>query len=183
MMTSPTTKKGTALVNVGKGVKVNHLQYWSGVFRDPAVERTSVPVRYDPYDVGTAFAYVGNRWVVCYSENFSLFHGRSEREMMIAATELRKRYRDHSGQFKFTARRLAEFVASAESEELLLIQRLQDAAARRIRLDRGEAGQCCARDAALQGEGKSPFDLEPTRLETPADRCSPMPPPELYEEY
>jgi transposase InsO family protein len=54
MMTLPTTAKGTAVVNVGKGVKINHLHYWSPVFRDPAVERTSVPVRYDPYDAGTA---------------------------------------------------------------------------------------------------------------------------------
>ena len=68
----------------------------------PAVERTSVPVRYDPYDAGTAFAYVGNRWVACYSEHFSAFHGRSEREMMIAAAELHKRYRDHSRQLKLT---------------------------------------------------------------------------------
>ncbi len=54
MMTLPTTTKGTALVNVGKGVKINRLHYWSSVLRDPAVERTSVPVRYDPYDAGTA---------------------------------------------------------------------------------------------------------------------------------
>jgi putative transposase len=54
MMTLPTTAKGTAVVSVGKGVKINHLHYWSPVFRDPAVERTSVPVRYDPYDAGTA---------------------------------------------------------------------------------------------------------------------------------
>ena len=37
--------------------------------------------------------------------------------------------------------RLTEFVASAESEELLLTQRLPDAAARRIRLDRTEEGR------------------------------------------
>ena len=59
-----------------------------------------MPVRYDPYDAGTAYAYVGNRWVACYSEHFSSFRGRSEREMMIAAAELHKRYRDHSRQLK-----------------------------------------------------------------------------------
>ena len=48
MMTLPTTARGTALVDSGKGVKINRLHYWSSVFRDPAVERTSVPVRYDP---------------------------------------------------------------------------------------------------------------------------------------
>ena len=53
--------------------------------------------------------------------------------MMIATAELRKRSQDHSREFQVTARRLADFVASVEAEESLLIQRLQDAAARRIR--------------------------------------------------
>ena len=132
MMTLPTTARGVALVDAGKGVKINHLHYWSTVFRDPAIERTRVPVRYDPYDAGTAYAYVGNHWVSCYSEYFSSFRGRSEREMMIATAELRKRSQDHSREFKVTARRLADFVASVEAEESLLVQRLQDAAARRI---------------------------------------------------
>lgn len=183
MMTLPTTAKGTALVTPGKGVKINHLQYWSAVFRDPVVELTRVPVRYDPYDAGTAFAYVGNRWVACYSEHFPLFHGRSEREMMIAAAELHKRYRDHSRQFKLTARRLADFVASAESEESLLVQRLQDAAARRIRLDSGETGERREQGATLQHESESQSEPEPARLEPPPEKRGLVPPPELYGEY
>lgn len=183
MMTMPTTVKGTALVNTGKGVKINHLHYWSPVFRDPAVERTQVPVRYDPYDAGTAFAYVGNRWVTCYSEYFSLFHGRSEREMMIAAAELHKRYRDHSRQFRLTARRLADFVASAESEESLLVQRLQDAAARRIRLDSSQTGDYCEHGATLQAERASRPEPELPVPEPPSEKHKLMPPPELYGEY
>lgn len=182
MMILPTTTKGTALVNIGKGVKINCLHYWSTVFRDPAVERTSVPVRYDPYDAGTALAYVGNRWVACYSEHFSSFHGRSEREMMIAAAELHKGYRDHSRQFKLTARRLADFVASAESEESLLVQRLRDAAARRIRLDGGESGDRRVNGAARQGESESQSEPELALLETPAGKRR-LAPPELYGEY
>jgi putative transposase len=183
MMTMPTTVKGTALINTGKGVKINHLHYWSPVFRDPAVERTQVPVRYDPYDAGTAFAYVGNRWVTCYSEYFSLFHGRSEREMMIAAAELYKRYRDHSRQFRLTARRLADFVASAESEESLLVQRLQDAAARRIRLDSSQTGDCCEHGATLQAERASRPEPELPVPEPSSEKRKFMPPPELYGEY
>jgi hypothetical protein len=140
-----------------------------------------VPIRYDPYDAGTAFAYVGNRWVTCHSEHFSLFHGRSEREMMIAAAELHKRYRDHSRQFKLTARRLADFVASAEAEESLLVQRLQDAAARRICLDAGEKGSRCEHDATLQDESESQSEPELALCEPRLTK--PVPPPELYEEY
>ncbi|HEU0139739.1 MAG TPA: DDE-type integrase/transposase/recombinase [Bryobacteraceae bacterium] len=184
MMTLPTTAKGTALVHSGKGVKINHLHYWSTVFRDPAVERTRVPVRYDPYDAGTAYAYVGNRWVSCYSEHFSSFRGRSEREMMIAAAELRKRAQDHSREFQVTAKRLADFVASVEAEESLLIQRLQDAAARRIcqvkcekdsRLEQDVETSC---DCALQSDPDA-ATLQPSMN---AGGFVP-PPPEQYEEY
>jgi hypothetical protein len=179
MMTLPTTAKGTALVHCGKGVKINHLHYWSTVFRDPAVEGTRVPVRYDPYDAGTAYAYVGNRWVSCYSEHFSLFRGRSEREMMIAAAELRKRSQDHSREFQVTARRLADFVASAEAEESLLIQRLQDAAGRNIRLVKDDpAGE---QGVASPSDGDSP---QPKAARQPVMAAAAfMPPPELYEEY
>ncbi len=105
MTTLPTTSKGMAWVSPGRGVKIHHLHYWSSVFRDPAVEQTSVPVRYDPHDAGTAYAYVGKRWVTCFSEHYATFRGRSEREMMIATTELRKRLHDHSRNMQVTVSR------------------------------------------------------------------------------
>jgi transposase InsO family protein len=181
IMTMPTTVKGTAMVNPGKGVKINHLHYWSTVFRDPAIERTSVPVRYDPYDAGTAYAYIANRWISCYSEHFSAFRGRSEREMMIATAELRKRLQDHSRQFGVTARRLADFVASVEAEEGLLLQRLRDAAVRRIHTGIPNAGP--EQDLTFEAQRTAPSNPEammnaPPELE---HRCFPQ--PELYEEY
>ena len=138
MMTLPTTARGTALVHPGKGVKINHLHYWTNAFRDPTIEHTRVPVRYDPYDAGIAWAYVGNRWVSCFCEYFSSFRERSEREMMLAAAELRERSRSHSREFQVTAKRLADFIASVEAEEALLLQRLRDSAGKRIHLENGE---------------------------------------------
>jgi putative transposase len=176
MMTLPTTARGVAMVDAGKGVKIHHLHYWSTVFRDPAIERTRVPVRYDPYDAGTAFAYVGNHWRSCYSEYFSSFRGRSEREMMIATAELRKRSQEHSREFKVTARRLADFVASVEAEESLLIQRLQDAAARKIRGNPDDRAE-----AAVSSQPVGALDVIMPQLPA-AEACS-VPQPELYEEY
>jgi transposase InsO family protein len=132
MMTLPTTTRGAALVSPGKGVKINHLNYWSTAFRDPSVEQTNVPVRYDPYDAGVAYAYVGKRWVTCCSEHYAVFRGRSEREMMLATAELRKQFRDHSRNTQLTARKLADFVASIEAEEALLLQRLRDAETKQV---------------------------------------------------
>jgi hypothetical protein len=61
LWTLPTTARGTARVVPGKGVKINHVFYWASALRDPDVERSQVPVRYDPYDAGTAYAYVHKR--------------------------------------------------------------------------------------------------------------------------
>lgn len=183
MMTLPTTAKGTALVYCGKGVKINHLHYWSTVFRDSAVEGTQVPVRYDPYDAGTAYAYVGNRWVSCHSEHFASFRGRSEREMMIAAAELRKRSQDHSREFQLTARKLADFVASVEAEESLLIQRLQDAAARRIRLAKDDSASEFRRVIQSPNDADSFPEANAAALQPDVAAAAFMPQPELYEEY
>jgi hypothetical protein len=54
--------------------------------------------------------------------------------MMLAATELLRRNRNHAASFNVTARRLAEFLESGEAEELLLTQRLRDRESRSIRL-------------------------------------------------
>jgi len=53
ILTLPTTRKGTAKITAGRGMKINHLYYWSEHFRDPAWETKQVPVRYDPFDAGT----------------------------------------------------------------------------------------------------------------------------------
>jgi len=183
MMTLPTTAKGTARIYPGKGVKINYLHYWSTAFRDPATEHSRVPVRYDPCDAGVAYAYVGNRWVSCFSEYFSSFRGRSEREMMLAALELRKRSRDHSREFKVTARRLADFIASVEAEEALLLQRLQDAAARRIHLTDDEPGNRSDRSEVPEG-GDTPIpEAQPDSQPQAEGERDPRPQPELYEEY
>lgn len=131
MLTLPTTRKGTAKVIPSRGVKINYLYYWSDFFLDPQVENTQVPVRYDPYDAGVAYAFVKGRWVSCISEHYAHFAGRSEREIHIATAELRKRNQRHGQQFSITARKLADFLASLEAEELLLEQRLRDAEAKK----------------------------------------------------
>ena len=80
----------------GQGVRMNYLDYWCEEMRDPTIERTQVPVRYDPCDLGTAYAYVRKQWVACRSEHFAAFQGRSEKEVMIASREILKRRQEHS---------------------------------------------------------------------------------------
>lgn len=132
ILTLPTTKIGKAKVIAGKGVVINHIYYWSETFRHAGVENTKVAVRYDPFDAGVAYAYVRNRWVRCISELYTRFQGRSQKELMLATAELRKRIQGHSKQFQVTANKLANFLASVETQEVLLSQRLQDNEAKKV---------------------------------------------------
>jgi putative transposase len=126
MWTLPTTAKGTAKVAPGRGVKINHVYYWAESLRDPAIEHTQVGVRYDPFDAGVAYAFAGGHWAQCHSEYYLAFRGRSEKEIALASAELRRQQQCHSEGLDITAKKLAAFLASVESEEALLLQRQRD---------------------------------------------------------
>jgi transposase InsO family protein len=136
MATLPTTPRGIAKVSPGRGIIINHVYYWTEAFRDPTIENHDVAVRYDPFDIGRAFAFVKNRWTECYSEHYLVLQDRSEKEMMLASKEVRRRRQLHSQErFTLTARKLADFLGSAEAEEKCLIQRLRDRENKSIRHD------------------------------------------------
>jgi putative transposase len=135
LSTLPATRKGTAVISPGRGVKIHHIYYWSDAFRDPELERKRLSVRYDPFDAGIAYAFVRGQWVQCHSEYYTVLHGRSEKEIMLATKELRRRSQLHSVQFSVTAHHLAGFLRSVEAEEVLLSQRLRDHASQVIRAE------------------------------------------------
>jgi putative transposase len=132
LLSLATTRKRTAQVEPGRGVRINYLYYWAEALRSPSIERTQVPVRYDPFDIGTAYAYVQGRWVQCRSEHYLQLRSHSERELQIASAELRKRSQNHRGETAITAKRLADLLASAQAHEEVLMQRLQDLEARDV---------------------------------------------------
>jgi len=132
ILTLPTTKSGKAKVQVGSGVKINSIYYWSNSFRDPQIENTSVDIRYDPFNIGIAYAFVRGQWVECISQYYAEFQGRSEKELKLASAELRKRSSNHGRQSQVSAKNLAEFLASVEAQEALLEQRSYDAEVREV---------------------------------------------------
>ena len=134
--TLPATPKGTAKVSPGRGIRLNRVYYWTEAFRDPAVENQDVAVRCDPFDIGTAYAFVKNAWAECHSEHYMVLKDRSEKEVMLASKEICRRSQLHSQQrFTVTAHKLAAFLESAEVEEKCLVQRLRDRESKSIRLD------------------------------------------------
>ncbi len=132
--TLPTTRKGTALVKPGRGVQIHSVLYWCSAFDDAEVEGSTVAVRYDPFDAGVAYAYLskGGRWVECRSDYYATLQGRSERELMLIAAEVRKARRDHGAAGTVTAKQLATFSARVEEHEEILLQRERDAETRGV---------------------------------------------------
>ncbi|GBE93912.1 DDE-type integrase/transposase/recombinase [Nostoc cycadae] len=127
LLTLPTTKKGKVKVNPSQGVQINHIHYWCASFLDPEIQNSYVDIRYDPFDAGVAYVYIRGQWVECFSGLYSIFKGRTEKEIEIATSELRKRHQNYAQQFKVRAKTLAEFLTTVEAEEVLLEQRLRDA--------------------------------------------------------
>ena len=177
----PTTPKGTAQVEPGRGVKINYVYYWSDEFRPATIEHTQVPVRYDPFDIGTAYAFVQGRWVPCISQYYLQFKGHSERELLLATAELRKRQQNHAKETSITGKRLAEFLASAEAHEVVLTQRLQDAEARDVLAHMGGVQGHEPREKSLD-EQTSPVISPPeqTQGEEQEDVYAGL---EIYQEY
>jgi putative transposase len=136
MLTMPPTSRGRSKVGTG-GVRINHIRYWSDAFNDERVKGKRIPTRLDPWNAGVIYAFVRERWVEARSDYYAVFRNRTEREMMLASEELRRRYRLHSSRSTITAKRLAEFLQSIEAEEVLLHQRLADLAARQIVVSSG----------------------------------------------
>ena len=125
--TFPTTRSGKALVQPGRGVRMNYLDYWCDEMRDRAVERTSVAVRYDPFDVTVGFAWINKQWrkCVCTADDLS---GCSERELQLLASELRQQNRLLYGkeQVEITQKQLADFRRKNSAKEAILRQQRHD---------------------------------------------------------
>jgi putative transposase len=174
----PTTPKGTATVRPGCGVKIHYLYYWSEAFRPATIEHTTVPVRYDPFNIGVAYAFVHRRWVQCISEYYLQFKDHSERELVLATAELRQRRRAHAKAPAITGKRLAEFLAAAEAHEAVLLQRRRDAEARDVFAHMGSAQQ--GHHQEQRAEDAMPPRGEP---QTPAGETDVYAGLEIYEEY
>jgi len=130
--TCPSTRKESAKVQPGSGIKVNHVYYWNNDFRNPEVVKTSVPVRYDPFDIGVAYAYVQGHWIVCRSLYHSVLEGHTEKELLIVTQEIRRRAKRDQTRATVSAARLAAFIADAHAHEEVLMQRLRDLEGKKV---------------------------------------------------
>lgn len=126
MASSPTTHKGTVKVERGRGIKIHGIYYSALPLRHAEVEGTQVEVRYDPFDIGIAYASVHRHWVRCVSQYHVTLQGHTEKEMLLASKEIRRQKQLYTANAAVTARRLAVFLAEVSAHETIRQQRLRD---------------------------------------------------------
>jgi hypothetical protein len=132
-------------------------------------------VRYDPFDAGVAYVFAGGHWAQCHSEYYLAFRGRSEKEIALASAALRRQQQCHSQGLEVTAKKLAGFLASVESEEALLLQRQRDRESRDVR---NRAPAIAAGDPQGPGAGpQAPMEDGMERIENAPKSC------EIYGEF
>jgi len=124
--TLPTTRKGVAKVNSNSGIQIEYLRYWHDSFREPDIAGTSIPVRLDPDDSGVIYAFVRNVWVICKSDMYTTFKGRSRKEVRNATQELNKNNSISNKKRLLSANRIAIFLRKAEEIEGMSLQRAKD---------------------------------------------------------
>lgn len=124
--TCPSTKKGTARITQ-HGVKINYLNYRGPVLNLPGLRGKDVPVRYEPFNKGVAYAFVNGAWHELHSEYFAIFSRFTERAIQLASRHYHLLNKQGSKASRLNAERLAMFLRSVEDEEWMLQQMRRDA--------------------------------------------------------
>lgn len=114
LMTLPSPARKTRKVHPGRGIKLLYSYYWCNEFRDPRIENTNVEVKYDPFNVGIAYAFINNKWIKCLSEEFKYLNGKTEKQIQIIAEEIRKKKSLQSRSNSITAKMIARFIMESE---------------------------------------------------------------------
>ncbi len=120
VMSLPVSKRGTGLVRPGKGIRLDHLDYWADAFRDAKVEGQHVEIKPDPFDLSRLYAKIHGRWVEACSNLSHEFRGRTLRERDIAAEEWRQWHRTQPSHLD-----LARSLRDVEQKEKYLEERLR----------------------------------------------------------
>lgn len=113
--TLPSTPKGYAKVIRSRGIKINNFYYWHGALRSAA--GLNVPVRYDPYDIGTAYALVKGQWIRCNSQYYPTMKGRSEKEISVVTQEILRLRSNHNKKIAVNAQMIAAFIVETQEQE------------------------------------------------------------------
>lgn len=124
--TCPTTSKGTAKVQPS-GLKINSRWYDGPELHRPGLLGTVLEIRYDPWDLGRAFAYMNGSWTEIFSEYYALFKDKTERQVRHLTQAMRLLSRGRTGRLVANAATLAEWLVGVEGQEAAARQARNDA--------------------------------------------------------
>ena len=127
ILTCPTTRTKYAKLDAARGVVVNGLRYYHPLMRFSKEAGKPVEVRYEPFDMSRAYAFVDGQWLTCTADAFLQVQGRSEREWGLILDEWREQQRVHQRKrVSIDSARLAAFLEEILTEEALLFQQQRD---------------------------------------------------------
>jgi putative transposase len=116
MLTLPSTRNGEAKIQQN-GIKINYIYYWNDEFKSLHHLNKKVKVRFDPFNIGIAYAYVNKRWIRCISEFYPVLKNSTQKELTFITSEIKKSKQNHSKGFVINAKRIAEFITDLEKNE------------------------------------------------------------------
>ena len=127
ILTCPTTRTGYAKLDTARGIVVNGLRYDHSLMHSSRDAGKRVEVRYDPFDMSLAYAFVDGQWLPCTADAFLHVQGRSEREWELILDEWREQQRQHHRKrMSIDSTLLATFLEEVLTEEPLLKQQHYD---------------------------------------------------------
>nr|WP_249226144.1 TnsA endonuclease N-terminal domain-containing protein [Oceanobacillus jordanicus] len=114
ILTLPSTRNGEVTIQ-RSGVKINYIYYWHDDFKILHSNKTKVKVRFDPFNIGIAYAYVNKKWVKCISEYYSVFKNITEKELKFITSEIKKTKHNHVKSFSLNAQKISKFITESEN--------------------------------------------------------------------
>ena len=123
MLTCPTTRTRSVKLDAARGIVVNGLRYYHPLMRSSREAGKHVEVRYEPFNMGIAYAFVDGQWLTCTADAFLQVQGRSEQAWELILDEWREQQRAH-GRKRMTvdSSLLGTFLEEVLLEEPLLKQ-------------------------------------------------------------
>lgn len=110
-------------------------------------------MRYEPFDIGTAYALLDGRWLRCISQEYAVFRGMSEKMLMLLLLLRRQLAKQHGRSVETsTARKLAEFARlHQKDEDVLTLRKREIESAKALRLVDDDAAPASLATAGVSG--------------------------------
>lgn len=84
-------RTGTRVVDYQRGVKIDHLWYWTDVFRKRSWDGKAVQVRVDPWDARVCYVLLDRDWHQCISKLTASLRGLTRVELEYYYVEMQRR--------------------------------------------------------------------------------------------